>query len=195
MDGGRHAEERRSSSCSHPDGHIEPLAIGVPGDRDVDMKRLEAQVGPAEIEPFSDDDFAANPLLVKGYIGPGGAGRREAGRHAATWSTRGSSTAPSGSPGPNSPAGTSSTSPPGRDFTADGTVEAAEVVDGDPCPACGRPLEIARGIEIGHIFQLGRKYADGARPHRARPERQAAGRDDGLATASACPGRWPRSPR
>ena len=48
----------------------------------------------------------------------------------------------------------------GRDFTADGTIEAAEVLAGDPCPVCGVALEIARGIEIGHIFQLGRKYAE-----------------------------------
>jgi prolyl-tRNA synthetase len=48
----------------------------------------------------------------------------------------------------------------GRDFTADGTIEAAEVRDGDACPSCGGSLTLARGIEIGHIFQLGRKYAD-----------------------------------
>ena len=57
-----------------PDGTVTPLAIGVPGDREVDMKRLEAQVSPAEIEPFSEDDFAKNPHLAKGYIGPGSLG-------------------------------------------------------------------------------------------------------------------------
>ncbi|MEO8266673.1 MAG: proline--tRNA ligase [Ilumatobacteraceae bacterium] len=142
----------------HPDGRTEPLAVGVPGDRDVDMKRLEAQVGPAEIEPFTEVDFAANTHLVKGYIGPGAlgadkpagvrylidprivdgtqwvTGADQSGRHVLYLTA-------------------------GRDFTADGTVEAAEVVDGDPCPVCGSALEIARGIEIGHIFQLGRKYA------------------------------------
>jgi prolyl-tRNA synthetase len=48
----------------------------------------------------------------------------------------------------------------GRDFTGDGWIEAAEVRDGDPCPVCGNPLESARGIEMGHIFQLGSKYAE-----------------------------------
>jgi prolyl-tRNA synthetase len=48
----------------------------------------------------------------------------------------------------------------GRDFTANGTVQAAEVRDGDDCPNCGASLQTARGIEMGHIFQLGRKYAD-----------------------------------
>jgi prolyl-tRNA synthetase len=49
----------------------------------------------------------------------------------------------------------------GRDFTPDGTIEAAEVRDGDPCPQCeAGTLETARGIEMGHIFQLGRKYAE-----------------------------------
>jgi prolyl-tRNA synthetase len=49
----------------------------------------------------------------------------------------------------------------GRDFTPDGTIEAAEVWDGDPCPNCDDgTLVSARGIEMGHIFALGRKYAD-----------------------------------
>ncbi len=68
----------------------------------------------------------------------------------------------------------------GRDFTPDGTIEAAEVRAGDPSP--GRPgaLEIARGIEIGHIFQLGRKYADALGLDVLGPERQAGRGHDGL---------------
>jgi prolyl-tRNA synthetase len=142
----------------HPDGRVEPLAVGVPGDREVDLKRLEAQLHPAEVGPFGDEDFAANKHLVKGYIGPGALGADKpagirylidprivdgtqwvtgadiAGRHVLYLTA-------------------------GRDFVADGTVEAAEVTDGDACPLCGSALEIARGIEIGHIFQLGRKFA------------------------------------
>ena len=143
----------------HPDGTFEPLAIGVPGDREVDLKRLEAQVGPAEVVAFDEADFAANPALVKGYIGPGALGlegtsgirflvdpRIVAGTR---WVT-----------GANQPGRHVIDLTYGRDFTADGVIEAAEVRDGDECPVCGGPLEIARGIEIGHIFQLGRKYAD-----------------------------------
>ena len=143
----------------YPDGSIVPLAIGVPGDREVDMKRLEAQVAPAEIEPFSEADFAAHPSLVKGYIGPGALGEENASgiRYVVD---------------PRIVAGTAwitgadqhgkhvADLVAGRDFTADGVIEAAEVHGGDPCPNCGSPLEIARGIEIGHIFQLGRKYAE-----------------------------------
>jgi prolyl-tRNA synthetase len=142
----------------HPDGRVEPLAVGVPGDREVDMKRLEAQLGPAEIEPFGEADFAANKHLVKGYIGPGalGADKPAGVRYlvdprivdGTQWVT-----------GADEPGRHVLYLTAGRDFTADGTVEAAEVVDGDPCPVCGSALEIARGIEIGHIFQLGRKYA------------------------------------
>ncbi len=83
----------------------------------------------------------------------------------------------------------------GRDFTPDGTIEAAEIRDGDVCPACASAVEIARGIEIGHIFQLGRKYAEALGPHRAGRERQARSRRRWAPTASASPGRWPRSPR
>jgi prolyl-tRNA synthetase len=143
----------------YPDGTITPLAIGVPGDREVDMKRLEAQVSPAEIEPFSEDDFAKNPHLAKGYIGPGALGENKpAGIRfvvdprivdGTAWIT-----------GADRPGQHVMHLVAGRDFQADGTIEAAEVHAGDPCPRCGRPLEIARGIEIGHIFQLGRKYAE-----------------------------------
>jgi len=38
-------------------------------------------------------------------------------------------------------------------------VDLALVVEGDPCPSCGRPLAVSRGIEVGHIFKLGTKYA------------------------------------
>jgi len=143
----------------HPDGSVSALAIGVPGDRDVDMKRLEAQVAPAEIEPFSEADFAANPHLAKGYIGPGALGDdKPAGVRylvdprivdGTAWIT-----------GADAPGKHVMNLVAGRDFTADGTIEAAEVFAGDPCPRCGSPLEIARGIEMGHIFQLGRKYAE-----------------------------------
>jgi prolyl-tRNA synthetase len=130
------------------------VVIGVPGDRDVDLKRVEAALFPATVEMF--DDFAAHPDLVRGYIGPqvlaklgirylvdprvvpGTAwltGANEPGRHAVNVVC-------------------------GRDFTPDGTIEAAEVRAGDPCPDCSAPLSMRRGIEIGHIFQLGRRFAD-----------------------------------
>jgi len=143
----------------HPDGSTEPLAIGLPGDREVDPKRLEAQVAPAEVVPFTEEHFAANPSLVKGYIGPEvlGAYRASAIRYLLD---------PHVADGSAWVTGADETGRhvidlvAGRDFTADGTIQAAEVKDGDPCPLCGNPLHTARGIEMGHIFQLGRKYAD-----------------------------------
>ena len=143
----------------HPDGTVEPLAVGVPGDRDVDLKRLEAQVAPAEVEPFTETDFAAHPSLVKGYIGPGALGTDGTSGirfvvdprivDGTRWVT-----------GANAPGNHVIDLVYGRDFTADGVIDATEIVDGDLCPVCGSSLEIARGIEIGHIFQLGRLYAD-----------------------------------
>ncbi|HEY5114905.1 MAG TPA: proline--tRNA ligase [Nakamurella sp.] len=143
----------------HPDGSTEPLAIGLPGDREVDPKRLEAQVAPAEVVPFTEEHFAANPSLVKGYIGPEvlGAYRASAIRYLLD---------PHVADGSAWVTGADETGRhvidlvAGRDFTADGTIQAAEVRDGDPCPLCGNALHTARGIEMGHIFQLGRKYAD-----------------------------------
>ena len=133
----------------------ELLVIGVPGDREVDLRRLGAVIAPATAEMF--DDWASRPELVRGYIGPqvlaklgirylvdprvavGTAwltGANEPGRHAVDVVC-------------------------GRDFTPDGTIEAAAVRAGDPCPACGEvTLTLRRGIEIGHVFQLGRRYTE-----------------------------------
>jgi prolyl-tRNA synthetase len=144
----------------HPDGTREPLAIGLPGDREVDQKRLEGQLEPIEVEPFGEADFAAHPTLVKGYIGPGVLGEEGTSGirylvdprvvEGTRWVT-----------GANVDGSHVLDLVAGRDFTPDGTIEAAEVRDGDPCPNCDEgTLESARGIEMGHIFQLGRKYAD-----------------------------------
>jgi prolyl-tRNA synthetase len=136
----------------YPDGKVEPLVVGVPGDREVDLKRLEANVSPAEVLPF--EKFDQHPQLVKGYIGPQGL---EGIRYVvdplvvlgSSWVT-----------GANAPGKHAVNVVMGRDFSPADVVPAAEVRAGDPCGRCGSPLEIGRGIEIGHIFQLGRKYAD-----------------------------------
>jgi prolyl-tRNA synthetase len=141
-----------------PDGTRTPLAIGVPGDREVDLKRVEAQLSPAEVEPFSDADFAAHPTLVKGYIGPEvlGADKPAGVRYLLdTRVVRGSAWVT----GANVTGKHVANLVYGRDFSADGSIEAAEVRAGDACPNCGQPMRIDRGIEIGHVFQLGKKYA------------------------------------
>jgi len=149
----------------HPSGERELLVVGLPGDREVDLKRLEAGLAPAEVEPAGEADFAAHPELVRGYIGPGVLGpnvpvaegaRRTAVRYLLD---------PRVVPGTRWVTGANEHGKhvfdlvAGRDFTADGTIEAAEVRAGDPAPDGSGPLELARGIEIGHIFALGRKYA------------------------------------
>ena len=143
----------------HPDGTSEPLAVGVPGDREVDMKRLEAQLSPSEVEPFDDAAFAKFPALVKGYIGPDVLGTTRASGIRYLLDTRvveGSAWVT----GANAKGQHVINFVYGRDFTCDGTIEAAEVRAGDACPHCAAPMSIDRGIEIGHVFQLGRKYAE-----------------------------------
>ncbi|MDP9798476.1 prolyl-tRNA synthetase [Catenuloplanes nepalensis] len=130
----------------------ELLVIGVPGDREVDLKRVEAQLHPAAVAMF--DDFAARPDLVRGYIGPQKLDARYLVDPRVTagsaWLT-----------GANEPGRHATNVVSGRDFTPDGTIEAVEVRAGDPCPNCADgTLEIRRGMEIGHIFQLGRRFAD-----------------------------------
>ncbi len=143
----------------HPDGKREPLAIGIPGDRDVDLKRLGAQVEPAEVAAFDEADFAKHPTLVKGYIGPGALGEHGTSGirylldprivSGTRWVT-----------GANEAGHHVIDLVAGRDFEGDGVIEAADVREGDPCPVCAHPLETARGIEMGHIFQLGRRFAE-----------------------------------
>lgn len=139
-----------------PGGEWELLAIGVPGDREIDDKRLGAALEPAEYALLDDADFARYPFLVKGYIGPKSLRDNEV-RYlvdprvvdGSSWIT-----------GADEPGRHVVGLVAGRDFTADGTIEAAEVREGDPSPDGAGPLVMARGIEIGHIFQLGRKYTD-----------------------------------
>jgi prolyl-tRNA synthetase len=139
-------------TLTQPDGSKELLVIGLPGDRDVDMKRLEANIYPAAVAMF--DDFAARPDLIRGYIGPQGPTRfrylvdpRVA--TGTSWVT-----------GANVHGKHAINVVCGRDFTPDGTIEAADVRAGDACPVCGTGVEIRRGIEIAHIFALGRRFTD-----------------------------------
>ncbi len=134
----------------------ELLAVGVPGDREIDEKRLGAALHPADYAMLGDDDFAKYPFLAKGYIGPK-ALSANAVRYltdprvvdGTSWIT-----------GADEPGKHVVGLVAGRDFTPDGTIEAAEVRDGDLSPDGAGPLVSARGIEIGHVFQLGRKYTD-----------------------------------
>lgn len=148
----------------YPDGKHEPLVIGLPGDRVVDNKRLEAAIAPAEVMEFTEADFANYPELVKGYIGPVRSGKKILGAEAAAkiryltdprvvsgtrWLT-----------GANEPDKHVVGLVFGRDFGSDGVIDVADVRDGDPAPDGSGPLQLSRGIEMGHIFQLGRRYAE-----------------------------------
>ncbi len=147
-----------------PDGKRELVIVGLPGDREVDQKRAEACFGPNDVEPATDADFAKYPQLVKGYIGPIMSGSQFLGKDApagirylvdprvakgSMWIT-----------GANVDQKHIFNLTYGRDFEADGVADIAEVKAGDPAPDGSGPLELARGIEIGHVFQLGRKYAE-----------------------------------
>ncbi|MFN4002861.1 proline--tRNA ligase [Microcella sp.] len=149
---------------THLDGASELVIVGVPGDREVDMKRAEVAFAPAAVEAATDEDFAAAPGLVKGYIGPWSPSGPVLGEISATgirylldprvgdgtaWIT-----------GANEPEKHVYHLVAGRDFVGDGRVDIAEVRAGDPAPDGSGPVELARGMEIGHVFQLGRKYAE-----------------------------------
>jgi prolyl-tRNA synthetase len=147
-----------------PEGKRELVIVGIPGDRDVDQKRAEAFFGPNEVEQATEADFAKHPALVKGYIGPVLDGKQYLGKDATAgirflvdprvargshWIT-----------GANLDQKHVFNLCYGRDFEADGLADIAEIQAGDPAPDGSGELELARGIEIGHVFQLGRKYAE-----------------------------------
>jgi len=159
-------------SVTLPTGDKQMVAVGVPGDRGVDLKRLEASLGDAlgvggeiDVAQAGDEELRRFPMLVKGYIGPG------LSLEAATLGTESSTGIPY-FVDPRVAEGTSWITGAnlqgrhvyhlvaGRDFTWDGVVEACEVREGDPAPDGSGPLHTARGIEMGHIFALGRKYAE-----------------------------------
>ena len=157
-------------AVKHPEDedHDEPwreiVAVGVPGDRQVDMKRLEAQFAPSEIEEASEEDLRAHPEFVKGYIGPGVLGpQARADESIPTPVTylldahvaRGSEWIT----GADEPGVHVFHAVVGRDFEADGSVEAVEVRHGDMSPDGSGPLDFKRGVEIGQVFQLGLKYS------------------------------------
>lgn len=147
-----------------PEGKRELVIIGLPGDREVDLKRAEAAFSPNEVEQAGEEDFAKHPELIKGYLGPVKDGKAFAGLNGSTkirylldprvvdgtaWVT-----------GANEKEKHVFNLVKGRDFEADGVIDVAEVREGDAAPDGSGPLELARGIEIGHVFQLGRKYAE-----------------------------------
>jgi prolyl-tRNA synthetase len=151
-------------ALTSPEGKRSLVIVGVPGDRDVDTKRAEAAFSPNEVEAANDEDFERNPELVKGYIGPVKNGQAVLGLEGSSkirylldprvvdgtaWIT-----------GANEKEKHVFDLVKGRDFGADGVIDIAEVRAGDQAPDGSGPLELARGIEIGHVFQLGRKYAE-----------------------------------
>ncbi|MCM2425824.1 proline--tRNA ligase [Streptomyces sp. RKAG337] len=133
------------------DGKI--TAIGVPGDREVDLGKLGEHLAPAVVELVTAEDFEGRPELVRGYVGPQGlaidyiADPRIA--PGTAWIT-----------GANKNGKHARNVVCGRDFEVDRYLDVVTVRPGDPCPRCGAGLRLDRAIEIGHIFQLGRKYAD-----------------------------------
>jgi prolyl-tRNA synthetase len=151
-------------SLTHLDGSRELVVVGLPGDRDVDLKRAEVAFQPAEVAAATEEDFDRNPSLVKGYIGPWSETGAILGLESATnirflldprvvdgtaWVT-----------GANRNEKHVLGLVAGRDFVGDGWVEVADVRAGDPAPDGSGPVELSRGTEIGHVFQLGRKYAE-----------------------------------
>jgi prolyl-tRNA synthetase len=125
----------------------------VPGDREVNLVALEHALAPRTVRLYTDDDFAAHPDLPRGYIGP---------HHPAVKIVVSdpSVRAPHGwITGANRVDHHVRNAYLDRDFSVGSWADLVTVVPGDACPRCGNPLSIDRGIEVGHVFQLGAKYS------------------------------------
>ena len=139
-----------------PEGKRSLVMVGIPGDREVDAKRAESAFSPNEVEQANEDDFKKHPELVKGYIGPKAGGFAGIKYYVDPRVVTGTAWVTGANQDGKHVFGLVY----GRDFEADGIKDIAEVRAGDPAPDGSGPLELARGIEIGHVFQLGRKYAE-----------------------------------
>jgi prolyl-tRNA synthetase len=133
----------------------ELLVVGVPGDREVDLKRIGGQLEPVVVEQAGPDDISTQPGLVKGYIGPQLLSELKVRYLVDPLVVQGSAWVT----GANVEGKHAANVVRGRDFVPDSEIGAVEIRDGDRCARCGSPLQIARGIELGHVFQLGEKYA------------------------------------
>ncbi|MEX3513931.1 MULTISPECIES: proline--tRNA ligase [unclassified Corynebacterium] len=139
-----------------PGGDWELAGVLIPGDRQLDEKRLEASLEPAEFELAEEVDFARHDFLVKGYVGPKSLNDNGVRVLADPRVVNGTSWIT----GADAPQRHTVGLVAGRDFNVDEFVEAAEIREGDPAPEGQGTLRLERGIELGHIFQLGRKYTE-----------------------------------
>lgn len=155
------------ADSEHKEAWREVVVVGVPGDREVDTKRLEAAFSPCEVEEASEEDLKKHPELVLGFIGPKALGPQA--RQAADGASdstvryfvdahiaRGSAWYT----GADKNGVDYVNLVYGRDFEADGVVEALRVREGDMSPDGSGPLSFERGVEIGQVFQLGLKYTN-----------------------------------
>jgi len=149
---------------THPDESTELVVVAVPGDREADLKRIEVAFAPAEVATAEAEDFKGYPQLTVGYIGPWSESGQFLGeKHPAKIRYFADPRVVNGSAwitGANAHGHHAINVVAGRDFTPDGYIEVAEILAGDQAPDGSGPVEIARGMEIGHVFQLGRFFAD-----------------------------------
>ncbi|HEV8564516.1 MAG TPA: proline--tRNA ligase [Actinomycetota bacterium] len=130
------------------------VAVVLPGDREVNERKLARLYFPSVIRRFEDADFASHGL-AKGFVGP--QGLPDAVTILADLSVRGGSNWVTGANrvdvhvrGANAD----------RDFRVDRYEDLVQIREGDVCPKDGGELHLDRSIVVGHIFQLGTYYSE-----------------------------------
>ncbi|MBQ1299407.1 MAG: proline--tRNA ligase [Aeriscardovia sp.] len=143
-----------------PEGKKSLAVVGLPSDRQLDLKRLEACLSPMEVSIAGEEDLKDHPELVKGFIGVQKVGPQSTEPEKCPYFLdahvfRGSSWCT----GSDKEGFHTLNLVYGRDFECDKVVEAAQVKEGDLSPDGSGKLSIRRGVEIGQVFQLGLKYS------------------------------------
>ena len=130
-----------------------PVMVLMRGDRAANEIKIRNFLGVQQLEMLGDakfEDVVGGPI---GYCGPVRAKSIRIVADSALQSMK------SWIVGANRKGAHLRNASPGRDFQISRFADFTRVNEGDPCGRCGNPLEISRGIEVGHIFKLGTKYS------------------------------------
>ena len=134
-----------------------PYMVLIRGDIEVNEVKVKNLINTIDIAMLTDEEIAKLGLF-KGFIGPYGMDLKAKG--ITVIADPSVTEIPNHTAGGNKPDTHYLNVNYGRDYEADIVADVRRVKEGDTCSICGKPLRVARGIECGHIFKLGKKYSE-----------------------------------
>lgn len=134
-----------------------PYMVLIRGDIEVNEVKVKNLINTIDIAMLTDEEIAKLGLF-KGFIGPYGMDLKAKG--ITVIADPSVTEIPNHTAGGNKPDTHYLNVNYGRDYEADIVADVRRVKEGDTCSICGKSLRVARGIECGHIFKLGKKYSE-----------------------------------